>query len=236
MQFLLFYRNRKVEEPQFPGGKNALIEYLAANLQYPSEALANKFEGDVLVSFTVLETGEKIKFKVEESPHKSLSTEAIRLLYAMPNWEPAKVNGQPIAIRHAVSIPFKIEEMEPVHIVQLDSISNEKLVEKQPSFPGGANAMIKYLSKTLLYPADAAREDIQGVAMVSFVVTAKGEITNVQTVKQVYPSIDMEARRVIRSMPRWEPGSINGQPVNVKFTLPLRFTLHEVGSRPKPRF
>lgn len=231
--FTLLGKSDKVEEPQYPGGKTAMLEYLAANITYPSEALAKNIEGNVLVSFMVLETGGKINFKVEQSPHQSLSVEAIRVLYKMPDWEPAKLNGQPIATRHAVSLPFAIEKTKPANNVPQDSISNEKLLDTKPQFQGGDKALMSFIKQNISYPVDAARDDVSGLAVVSFVVDSKGIIRNIETRKKVYPSIDIEAIRICQKMPRWQPGTINGKPVNVRYTLPIRFTLNQLGSDPR---
>jgi outer membrane transport energization protein TonB (TC 2.C.1.1.1) len=98
-------------------------------------------------------------------------------------------------------------------------------VEVMPQFPGGNEALMFFLSKNMKYPQDAAKNKIEGRALVSFIVEADGSISSVKMVKEVYPSIDAEAVRVVKSMPKWIPGRQKGKAVRVRFVLPLNFKL-----------
>ena len=82
-----------------------------------------------------------------------------------------------------------------------------------------------WLSQNIKYPEIAAKNGVQGRVVVQFVVEKDGSVTDVHTVKKVDPSLDREAERVVRSMPRWSPGRQNGAPVRVKYTLPVTFKL-----------
>ena len=97
--------------------------------------------------------------------------------------------------------------------------------EQMPSFPGGQGALNEYLSKTIRYPVAAEENGIQGRVIVQFVVEKDGSITDVRVVRSVDPSLDKEAVRVAKSMPRWISGKQNGSAVRVKFTLPVSFRL-----------
>ena len=99
------------------------------------------------------------------------------------------------------------------------------VVEQMPSFPGGPSALFEYLSKNIKYPVVAEENGIQGRVIVSFVVEKDGSITDVRVVKSVDPSLDKEAQRVVKSMPRWIPGKQNGSAVRVKYTVPVTFRL-----------
>ncbi|MEN6588526.1 MAG: energy transducer TonB [Proteiniphilum sp.] len=99
------------------------------------------------------------------------------------------------------------------------------VVENQPEFPGGNAAMMKFLSDNIKYPVIAQENGIQGRVICNFVVEKDGSITDVQVVRGVDPSLDREAIRVIQQMPRWKPGRQRGQPVRVRFTLPVVFRL-----------
>lgn len=98
-------------------------------------------------------------------------------------------------------------------------------VEQQAMFPGGQGALNKWLSSHLNYPPQAAENDIQGRVIVKFVVSKDGSISQAQVVKGVDRDLDREALRVVKSMPKWQPGKNNGQPVNSWFTLPVVFKL-----------
>ena len=97
--------------------------------------------------------------------------------------------------------------------------------EKRPEFPGGTDALFKFLSSNLKYPDDAKKEGIQGRVICQFVVNKDGSISDIQVLRSVYPSLDREAVRVISIMPRWEPGVQNGEKKRCKFKLPITFKL-----------
>jgi protein TonB len=99
------------------------------------------------------------------------------------------------------------------------------VVEQQPSFPGGQAALLQWLQQNIHYPPVAEENGIQGRVVVSFVVEPDGSITNVQVVRGVDPSLDKEAVRVTKAMPKWQPGKQNGQAVRVKYNLPVQFRL-----------
>ena len=95
-----------------------------------------------------------------------------------------------------------------------------------PTFPGGQVAMMDFLVKNMKYPADAAKNKVQGRVMVNFIVSKDGSLKDFNVVRSVYPSLDQEAMRVVKAMPKWSPGTQNGEPVNVRFTLPIFFKLN----------
>jgi periplasmic protein TonB len=98
--------------------------------------------------------------------------------------------------------------------------------ETAASFPhGDRKGLIKYLSENLNYPKEAQKKGIEGKVYIQFVVSDKGEITNIKVKKGVNPLLDEEAVRVVKSMPRWNPGTFNGKPVNSVFSLPITFRL-----------
>ena len=99
------------------------------------------------------------------------------------------------------------------------------VVEEMPQFPGGQAALLEYLAKNIKYPVVAEENGIQGKVIVTFVVERDGSITDVKVVKSVDPSLDKEASRVVKSMPRWQPGKQNGSAVRVKYTVPVQFRL-----------
>ena len=98
-------------------------------------------------------------------------------------------------------------------------------VENMPEFPGGVKQMYDFIRRTLRYPAEAQRQGLEGTVVVTFVVGKTGVISNIKVIKDFGGGSAEEAIRVIRSMKPWQPGRQNGQPVPVRFTLPLRFSL-----------
>lgn len=126
--------------------------------------------------------------------------------------------GDKIEIAAPVAAPVEQEEevVEEVFVV----------VEKMPEFPGGQAALFKYLSENVKYPVIAQENGIQGRVICQFVVNKDGSIVDVEVVRSGGDaSLDKEAIRVIKSMPKWSPGQQRGKAVRVKYTVPVNFKL-----------
>lgn len=100
-----------------------------------------------------------------------------------------------------------------------------EFVEEMASFPGGPASMNQWLSQNIRYPAAAQKNNIHGRVTVTFIVEKDGSISNIEVVRSVDPSLDKEATRVVKAMPKWNPGKQDGKPVRSKFTLPVNFKL-----------
>ena len=101
------------------------------------------------------------------------------------------------------------------------------MVEQKPEFPGGEAAMYKWLGDHISYPAQAAEEGVSGRVVVQFDISKTGDIENVKVVRGRHPALDKEAMRLVKAMPKWQPGRNNGQPVKVTYTLPVTFKLQD---------
>lgn len=100
------------------------------------------------------------------------------------------------------------------------------LVEKMPEFPGGQGALFKFLAETVKYPFLAQERGIEGRVICQFVVNKDGTITDVEVVRSGGdPLLDNEAIRVLQSMPNWNPGEQDGEPVRVRYTVPINFVI-----------
>lgn len=97
------------------------------------------------------------------------------------------------------------------------------VVEEMPSFPGGQAEMMHYLAQNAKYPQDAYEQVKSGRVLVQFIVEKDGSISNVKIMKSIFPSLDEEAIRLIKGMPRWNPGKQKGKAVRVKYTIPVSF-------------
>ncbi len=109
-----------------------------------------------------------------------------------------------------------------------DKVEQDKIyveVEVAPQFPGGKAEMYKWLSKNLRYPENAAKNNVQGRVIVQFVVEKDGSVGEVKVVRGKDPELDAEAIRVVKSMPNFIPGTMNGEPVRVWYTMPIMFKL-----------
>jgi protein TonB len=110
----------------------------------------------------------------------------------------------------------------------VDEVVEDKIftfVEQQPEFPGGTDAMQRFIRDNLKFPQLAIRNGVDGLVVLSFVVDQNGGISDIQVLKKLGAGTDEEAQRVVKSMPKWNPGKQNGRPVKVRFTLPVRFSI-----------
>ena len=128
-------------------------------------------------------------------------------------------NDETAEVKH---VEEKIAEPEPVKEEETKVFD---VVEQMPSFPGGPSALMQYLSSNIKYPVVAEENGVQGRVVCTFVVEKDGSITDVRVVKSVDPSLDKEAMRVVKGMPKWIPGKQNGSAVRVKYTVPVTFRL-----------
>ena len=124
-------------------------------------------------------------------------------------------DGEVLKLKETVAQPEPKPEPEKVF----------EVVEQMPSFPGGDKALLEYLSSNIKYPVVAQENGVQGRVVVSSVVEKDGSITDVKVVRSVDPSLDKEAQRVVKSMPKWIPGKQNGSAVRVKYNVPVSFKL-----------
>lgn len=143
-------------------------------------------------------TEEKVETKIEISTEDDQSKAQIQTYTPPPPPEPVEE-----------------EATEEIFVV----------VEQQPEFPGGTSALMKFLGDNIKYPVIAQENGIQGRVITNFVVERDGSISDVQVVRGQDPSLDKEAVRVIKTMPKWKPGQQRGKAVRVRFTLPVVFRL-----------
>ncbi|MDR0505801.1 MAG: energy transducer TonB [Dysgonamonadaceae bacterium] len=119
--------------------------------------------------------------------------------------------------KHKIITKEKEEETKTIVIVDYAQVP--------PQFPGGDKELMKYLSENIHYPSAAIAQGIEGRVVLRFVVTNDGSIDNVEVIRSLNPSCDKEAVRVVKSMPKWNPGKQNGNAVYVYYNLPVLFKL-----------
>lgn len=225
------------EKPQFPGGEKSLMEYIANNVQYPKEAKDANIQGRVIVQFVVTKDGSIGQTKIIRGKNELLDQEAVRVIKSLPKFTPGKVDGKPVNVWYTLPISFKTmgndnakkpestQATAPAAPVPAAD-SDDKVfdvVEQKPQFPGGERAMMEFVSNNLLYPKTAFDAKIQGRVIVQFVVRSNGSIGDVKVIRGKDPALDAEAVRVIKTLPAFTPGMLNGQAVNVWYTLPISF-------------
>jgi protein TonB len=114
-----------------------------------------------------------------------------------------------------------VEEEEPI----VEEVFEQYNIQEKPMYPGGEGELMKYIAEHVKYPVVAQENGIEGTVYIRFVVTKSGKVGETQVMKSADPLLDEEAVRVVRSMPAWSPGKINGNPVNVWFIVPIKFKL-----------
>ncbi|HXB38974.1 MAG TPA: energy transducer TonB [Bacteroidia bacterium] len=99
-------------------------------------------------------------------------------------------------------------------------------VERMPEYPGGMKELMKFIASSVKYPKEAQKKKITGRTMVKFVVDSLGRVVNPEVaLSSGDGTLDKEALRVVNSMPRWNPGTLDGKPVKVLFNIPIKFDL-----------
>ena len=210
--------------PEFPGGREAQMRFLAENMRYPQEAREKGIEGRVIVKFSVADdTGEILNPRVIRSVHPALDAEALRLVKAMPRWtwvgDPDKKTLKSVEIEQPIE--FKLDGKNTSEVYDM--------VKEAPEFPGGPKAMMEYLKTNMRYPQIAKENGIQGRVILQFVVDETGKVTDPKILRGVDPALDLEAIRLVEAMPQWTPGKQDGKAVAVKYTVPVSFKLDSEG-------
>ena len=196
--------------PEFPGGSAAMFTYIRQNIQYPKEAGGQ--EGRVILQFTVDTLGQLHDVTVARGRHPALDEEAVRVVQSMPAWTPGEHAGRKVAVRYTLPVAF-------------EATYGFDEVDVKPEFPGGGQAMFQYVGMNLRYPAEAVDNGEKGRVVVGFTITDQGKIQDVHVLESVSPSLDLEAARLIATMPDWTPGQMNGQPVHVRHSMPVNFNM-----------
>ena len=196
-----------------PKKKAEVKQQKKVKLEQP-EKVVERVKSSVKFTAPVIKKDDEVKPEDElKTQDELMSTKtAIGALDVKGNDD---ANGEVLKIKEAVAQPEPKPEVEKVFDV----------VEQMPSFPGGPSALMEWLSNNVKYPVVAQENGVQGRVVVSFVVERDGSITDVKVVRGVDPSLDREASRVVRAMPRWIPGKQNGSAVRVKYNVPAAFRL-----------
>lgn len=230
--------------PVFPGGDEALRKYVNEHLIYPTIARENGIEGCIPVLFTVMSDGSVSDIRLLRTIDPSLDREALRFMKAMPRWTPGRRHaggGKPAAMRCVIMLTFgqpnqtglsrtiSYTPLSTDAFSQMFSLSDELAPgDVAPCFPGGENGLRQYINDNLVYPTIARENGIEGKVPVAFTVMPDGTLADIQLVHAIDPSLDREARRLVRAMPLWTPGrrhAAGGKPVAMRCVVVVTFKL-----------
>ena len=219
------------EMPEFVGGMAECMKYLAANVNYPTEAIEKGIQGRVIVQMVVTKEGDIADTKIARGIDPLLDAEALRVVSGMPKWKPGKQKGEAVNVRYTLPVMFRLggdadkKEASTQTEAKVDENGIHQVCEEMPEFPGGMRECMNWLGKNVNYPATAQEKGIQGRVIIQFVVERDGSITEPKVVRGVDPDLDKEALRVVSAMPNWKPGKHKGEAVRVKYTLPVMYRL-----------
>jgi protein TonB len=161
-----------------------------------------------------------------------------RSVFTTPVVDPCDNSILPIHIEHAPVLPvvensFNLDGFIEIEEGDTDYPAKEKPlivdpseVDTPPSFPGGEEAMHNFLNENLVYPQQARKIGLEGKVYITFVVDEFGNLTHIETPRPLGGGLDEEAIRVMKLMPRWNPGKLKGYPIKVKYTFPIIFQLN----------
>ena len=217
--------------PVFPGGQTGMMKYLSDNIKYPEEAQEAGIEGRVFTRFVINEDGSVSDVEILRGVHPLLDAEAIRVVKTMPKWTPARQDGKTVKVKYALPLVFRLQGVENQSSSETYSYQDTsqgriyEVVEEPCRFPGGDVALLKFLSDNIKYPEEALKAGIQGRVTAMFVINEDGSVGDVEIVRSFHPSLNAEAIRVVKSMPKWTPARHDGKPVKVRYTVPITFSL-----------
>ncbi|MDL2223950.1 TonB family protein [Bacteroidales bacterium OttesenSCG-928-M06] len=231
-----------------PDKENSAIRYLWAReriklLDYYVSDYAEKGDKDVQ---TITQLGLKYNLMTNYTSFIAIDEQVVRdengNLVTVKQALPLPEGVSDYAVGHEMGMLFgssdgmDIAELEDYSVVEIEEIIVEeeeadeadepfRFVEVMPEYPGGAEAMFKYISENISYPQEASENGIQGTVYVQFVVKEDGAISDIKVIRSVDKLLDDEAVRIVQLMPKFIPGKQNGKNVSVYYSLPIRFLL-----------
>lgn len=226
--------------PEFPGGTEKFMEYLSGNIKYPEEAKEKGISGRVFIQFVVEKDGSVSNVKVAKGIGKECDDEAVRVVKAMPKWKPGLMKGKPVRVNYMLPVNFKLDEGEAYKPVKGETVAPQAdvkpgkdgvwdIAETMPEYPGGIDGLRTYIQENLTVPEKYKNVETKAEyrVFVQFVVAEDGSITNVELKKSEPSKKDLndEAVRVVKAMPKWKPGTVDGKPVKVRYLLPVTYRL-----------
>ena len=234
---------RLVKRAGYASGFDSMKDQLASRL-HVSDSLSRDYSSNI--SFLVDENGQVSNISAKTFSGSELMTENLsKAIKEMDMWQPLQLsNGKQSALLSyrfmgAVSKDgaFPGDELLRLrrgsHSLAVESLSTEnegkvyEVVGQMPEFPGGSGALMAWIDQNLHYPSIAEENGIQGRVVCTFVVERDGSITNVKVSRSIDPSLDKEAVRVLKKMPKWNPGRLaDGVAVRVRYTVPVTFKLN----------
>jgi hypothetical protein len=211
--------------PEFPGGKDELLRFLAKNIVYPTAAQKDNIEGMVVVQFIVGKDGSILSPHIVLGVGGGINEEAMRVINLMPKWKPGLQRGQNVNVQFNLPIRFRLDgKVEEKKVDAPREIF--RVVERMPGYEDGQEGLLKFLAKNINYPKVAKDNGVEGMVVVQYIIETDGRVSGAKVVKGIGAGCDEEALRVV-NLTRWTPGMQNNKVVPVQFNLPIRFKLDD---------
>lgn len=219
------------QEVMYAGYNKKEYQYHLIGMEHSNTAIANLYN-----NFSVLPLKKRITMLNKKRTNNARKVKYLALvpmaagllllnnidaMARVLNEKVAEVIQQPTAL--ATTTVSKMEAANPLP-PEKDKIYDT--CDIMPEFPGGQNALLQFLAKNIKYPTEAQQQGKQGKVVVTFVIEKDGSITNAKVTQALYPSLDEESLRIVKSMPKWTPGKMkDGKVVRVQYTVPLTYRL-----------
>ncbi len=198
-----------------------IIEFLNQQLNYPTIAQSAGIEARPIVSFVVEKDGTLSNIYLSRPMGWGFDEVTLRLTSTMPLWIPASHKGNIVRSEIDLQIYFALSDALEGYIV------DDSIYTFSDDMPAMINENVNdYIKRELVYPREEKRDSIEGVVVVQFIVNNKGFIYDPQITKSATPNFDKAALKMINKMPYWKPATINGRPIKLRYTLPIRFKLN----------
>lgn len=223
------------EPAYYAEGNSTLMIHLADQLMLDDSEIPES--GRTVVKTIVEKDGQLVSCEVAKScGFVNVDSAAMTAINHLPPFVPAK-NGEDVVRSYTyISVVYSLvrqirEQVAEARAKELESksVSTDEIydvVDQMPEFPGGQEALFRFLAENVRYPQAAQQNKVEGRTLCEFVVNKDGRISDVVIVQSSGDyRLDREAIRVIRSMPRWKGAIQRGKPVRVKYTLPVNFRL-----------
>lgn len=227
----------------------ALFQFIARNIKYPEVAREQRVQGTNVVQFIVRKDGSVDDVQLLRDVGAGTGEESMRVIRAMPAWEPGYQKGRAVHVQYRIPIRFKLpaDENESLSIIQIEELQDDSVadsavrkhdagdifmkVDQMPLFAGTENekesiqAVMSFIGEQLSYPRVAKEQGIEGTTVVQFVIDTDGAVTDVQLLRDVGGGLGEESLRVIKAMPNWTAGRHDGELRKVMLRIPIRYKL-----------
>lgn len=195
-------------KPAFPGGREARQRFVDGHLRNDTAIAALPSLCDVKVRMVIEKDGSLTDVGIVEGVTPEIDSAVLAMVAAMPRWTPGYKDGKAVRTGYVMHLSLPL---------------GHGGVRVNPEFPGGEDALYKYVEANLHLPEQAEEGACSGVVIVTFVVDRDGSVTDIRIKQHGTEDMDSEVVRLLTGMPRWTPGTLDGKPVKVRMTQKFNF-------------